>query len=172
MLVYEKKVEDKRHLFGTLGNVPSEDDVQLTYKDNDGDVITNLTTNETYLDDGHGGIIRKSDDKEVNVFIGDDCIIGEVSTPEVKKLAIKTHPTKVEYTVGEELDLTGLTLQVTYVDGDKKIISEGYEATPANGTVLTETDDNVVITYGGKSVNQGITVSPEQTEEQTEEQPK
>ena len=32
MLIYEKKVEDERHIFGTLtGTVPSEDDSQLEY---------------------------------------------------------------------------------------------------------------------------------------------
>ena len=33
MLVYEKKVDGQRHLFGTVENtIPGEDDVQLIYK--------------------------------------------------------------------------------------------------------------------------------------------
>ena len=76
MLVYEKVVEEQRHLFGTMGNIPSDDDVQLTYKDGeDAELSPAPTLNDTYLDNGHGGIIRKSDEKEVKVFIGSAQII-------------------------------------------------------------------------------------------------
>lgn len=158
MLVYEKKVDDKRHLFGTMGNVPAQDDVQLTYKDNDGDVLTDLTLNETYLDDGKGGIIRKSDDKEINVFIGDTCIIGKVEEPQVKSLTIKTAPTKVEYVEGQALDLTGLVLEATMEDGDKKEITSGYTTVPEDGSALAVGTTKVEITYSGKTVEQAITV--------------
>ena len=80
MLVYEKIVDKVRHLFGTMGHIPSEDDVQLIYKDGEGGELTPAPTlDDTYLDDGHGGIIRKSDSKEVIVFIGANQIIPPVS---------------------------------------------------------------------------------------------
>lgn len=88
MLVYEKKVEGERHLFGTMGNVPSADDVQLTYKDEDG-ATASPTLQDTFLDDGHGGIKMVHDESgtitesELNVFIGDVNIIpGDFEAPE------------------------------------------------------------------------------------------
>ena len=81
MLVYEKKVDSARHLFGTMGNIPSNDDAQLTYKDGDGNTLSPAPTlADTYLDNGHGGIIRKSDNKEVKVFISTTQIIPATST--------------------------------------------------------------------------------------------
>ena len=82
MLVYEKKVEGTRHLFGKVeGTIPAASDVQLTYKDADGNTLT-VSESDTYLNDGKGGIIRKSDNKAVNVFIGNTQIIGSSISPE------------------------------------------------------------------------------------------
>ena len=81
MLVYEKKIDNVRHLFGTINStIPSISDLQLTYKDADGNSLT-LSEQDTYLDNGHGGIIRKSDNKIVNVFIGNTQIIGSAVSP-------------------------------------------------------------------------------------------
>lgn len=71
MFIYEKNVEGVRKLFGAKENVPSENDAELVFKDTNGNVLT-LAENDTYLDDGHGGIFRKSDGKPVIVFFGDD----------------------------------------------------------------------------------------------------
>jgi len=104
MLVYEKKVNGEQKLFGTMGNIPAENDVQLTYKDETGAVITPIAK-DTYRDnskEGVQGIIRESDKKAVNVFIGDKCIIGKVAT--VNSAAPKTEPqvSKVEPKVVKE----------------------------------------------------------------------
>ena len=63
MLVYEKKVDSTRKLFGTEGNIPAVSDSALVYKDDIGETLT-IVSGDTYLDDGHGGIIRKSDGKK------------------------------------------------------------------------------------------------------------
>ena len=68
MLIYEKITNGVRTFYGTEGNVPSKDDKELIFKDEKGNIIT-LTKNDSYFDDGHGGIKRKSDGKAVNVFI-------------------------------------------------------------------------------------------------------
>ena len=88
MLVYEKKVEGERHLFGTMANIPSNDDVQLTYKDENG-ATASPTLEDKFFDDGHGGIKMVHDDdgtaieSELNVFIGDVNIIpGDFEAPE------------------------------------------------------------------------------------------
>lgn len=69
MILYSKKVDDKMKIFGTLANQPSENDVEATYKDADG-IALEIIPNDTYLDDGKGGIKRLSDGKEVEVYLG------------------------------------------------------------------------------------------------------
>lgn len=168
MIIYEKIVEGVKHLFGTKQNIPSNSDLQLTYKDNDGDVIT-PTLSDTYVDGGSTAgtqyIARKSDGKLVNVFIGDECVIGKVTTPKVvKSIKVKTAPTKVTYTANDKLDLTGLVITATYSDGDKIDVvyaehASDFTTTPANGATLTAADTEVQITYGGKNIKQAITVT-------------
>ena len=113
MLVYEKKVEGERHLFGKVeGTVPGENDAQLTYKDTDGTVIE-PELSDVYLNDGHGGIIRKSDGEAVNVFIGETQIIGGDITPTVASLRIDKNPEKVSFTAGEQLEYYGI--EITFI---------------------------------------------------------
>ena len=88
MLVYEKKVDNTRHLYGKVeGTIPAVDDVQLTYKDSDGDTLT-IVEGDSYFNDGKGGIIRKSDNKPVNVFIGDTQIIGGEIEEKTNEVAV------------------------------------------------------------------------------------
>lgn len=77
MLVYEKidSADNKRHLFGTLGTAPSDSDARLVYADPDGGKVEDLSPNETFLDNGRGGIIRKSDNKELYAYIDGENII-------------------------------------------------------------------------------------------------
>lgn len=151
MLVYEKESGGARHLFGNYsGNVPTADDPQLTYKDYDGDVISPVA-NDTYVDggsaDGVQRIKRLSDGKIVNVFIGDHAIIGEVVTPKVvKKIAVTTKPTKLEYAKNDTLDLTGMVVTGTYSDGDTfTIASDAYTTSPVDGATL-DTAGSVTVT--------------------------
>ena len=74
MLVYEKKVEGGRHLYGTLSSIPSDSDQRLIYKDENGDTIQ-PTLSDGFKDDGHGGIKDIEQDCKVNVFIGETCVI-------------------------------------------------------------------------------------------------
>ena len=154
MLVYEKKVEGERHLYGKVeGTVPAANDTQLTYKDAEGNTLT-IQEKDTYKDDGKGGIYRVSDKKAVNVFIGNTQIIGEEieveSTPEVTMTAIEvtTPPTKTVYTAGEELDLTGMVVTLIGTDGTQEVTDlvayNEYTTSPEAGTVLT-TDINEVV---------------------------
>ena len=77
MLVYEKKVDGVRHLYGKVeGTIPAASDTQLTYKDAEGQELE-LVEKDTYKDNGKGGIYRVSDNAAVNVFIDDTQIIGE-----------------------------------------------------------------------------------------------
>lgn len=155
MLVYEKKVDGARHLYGKVeGTIPAADDVQLTYKDAEGQELE-LVEKDTYKDNGKGGIYRVSDNAAVNVFIGDTQIIGEKievePTPEITMTAIEvtTPPTKIVYTAGEELDLTGMVVTLIGTDGTQEVTETAayneYTTSPAEGTVLTVEDTEVVV---------------------------
>ena len=160
MLVYEKKVDSVRHLFGNAtGTIPTSDDVQLTYKDSEGNTLT-LSESDTYLDNGHGGIISKSDGKDVNVFIGDIEIIGGEITPPPQATSIKvdTEPTKTSYSDGDKLDLTGLVVKVVFDDESEEAITD-YTTTPADGAALTTTDTKVNIAWYELTTSFNITVS-------------
>lgn len=82
MLIYEKKVDGVRHLFGTLSNVPADTDPQIIYKDADGNEITNITDFKLFygtyrMMKASAQIIPTADDTAVNVYIGDTVVIGE-----------------------------------------------------------------------------------------------
>ena len=82
-----------------------------------------------------------------------------ITTPEkeVSSISIQTQPAKLAYTSGETLDLSGLSVQVSYSDNTSKTIgwdANKLTADPAQGTVLTVTGHSgktVTISYGGKS---------------------
>lgn len=147
MLVYEKKVDGERHLFGTVDNTaPGESDVQLTYKDTDGTTIE-PELSDIYLNDGHGGIIRKSDGEAINVFIGETQIIGgNIPTPQMVSITV-TPPTKTSYVEGEALDLAGMVVTGNLSNGETIAITEDYSASPAAGTTLVTSNNKVVVTY-------------------------
>ena len=72
----------------------------------------------------------------------------------VESLSITTAPSKLNYKVGETLDLTGLVL-----DADGTAVSSGYTASPANGSTLnTVGAQTVTISYGGQTATQVIHV--------------
>ena len=78
---------------------------------------------------------------------------------EVTTLSIKTPPTKVRYEVGETLDMSGFVL-----NADGSDVSTGYtmkmgESDILNGATLSSAGKkNLVVSYGGKTVNQNISV--------------
>ena len=164
MLVYEKKVDGERHLFGKVqGTVPSESDVQLTYKDTDGTTIT-PELSDTYLNDGHGGIIRKSDGEAINVFIGETQIIGGEITPTVQSLRIDKNPTKVTFTAGEQLEYYGIEITLVYSDGTEEGVSEDPALTfdPDWGTTATLDMTSVTVTHTTYNVSTSFAITVEE----------
>ena len=84
MLIYEKKVDGVTHLFGTFGNVPADTDVQLTYKGADGQLIADIRALKFFYQRGIALLGGKSvrqipaeDDIKVNVYLGEELIVGE-----------------------------------------------------------------------------------------------
>ena len=158
MLVYEKKVEGERHLFGTMENIPSADDAQLTYQDDKGATVE-PSLDYTYLDDGHGGIKMIADGTEtpLNVFIGEVNIIpGDFVAPEYSitvtagdnGTAVADKETAKE---GEEVTLTITPAQGYVVD----------EITVVKGSVVV---DGNKFTMGGEDVEISVTFKAEEIE--------
>lgn len=84
--------------------------------------------------------------------------------PTLSSIAVKTPPTKVSYTEGENFDPTGLVITRTYSDASTSDWSyaehtSDFTFTPSLTTALTTGNTSVTITYGDKSTTQAITVT-------------
>lgn len=82
----------------------------------------------------------------------------------VTGIEVEAQPNKLVYTAGEALDLTGLTIKVTYSDGSAETLPAsdsaltGLTSDPAIGTALTVSEHNgkpVTVTYGGQTCTTG-----------------
>ena len=65
--------------------------------------------------------------------------------PAVASITV-TAPTKTEYVAGEDLDLAGMKVVVTYVDGTEEEITEGYEVSGYDADKVGE--QTITVTYG------------------------
>lgn len=152
MLIYEKKVEENdelvRHLFGTEGNIPSEDDVQLSYKDANGTAVSGLTVTSKLLDDGHGGI-KTEDGSAVNVWLGDKNIVpGNFVEPELVSIAVTKQPTATNR-VGDPIKYTGIQVTGTLSNGVTGTIGKAnLTFDPAENTVADKEGElTVTVSY-------------------------
>jgi hypothetical protein len=64
-------------------------------------------------------------------------------------------PSELDYVEGEDLDTTGLCLEVQYADGTKEIVEEGFFL---NGENLQETE--ITVFYEGKTARFSLSLSP------------
>lgn len=75
----------------------------------------------------------------------------------VASVAIQSMPSKTEYTVGDRLDTTGLTLSVQYQNGISAVVSDGFTVYPSrldqSGSQTIEVD------YQGKTCSFTVEVS-------------
>ena len=85
----------------------------------------------------------------------------EIEGQGLTDIAIKNEPNQLDYEAGEELDLTGLEVTLTYEDGFTEDVKaedfavKNIKASPAAGTVLTTDNDQqkIKISRGGKEVS-------------------
>lgn len=79
-------------------------------------------------------------------------------------IAVTTPPTETEYHAGDELDLTGIVITATFDDATTQIITSQCTFSPANGSILTTSDNsiNISATISGvtRTTTQSITVTP------------
>lgn len=74
---------------------------------------------------------------------------------QVKSISIKSQPEKKEYYLGDTIDLTGMTLDVSYEIGESNTISEGFTA---NADMNALGKQKVTVTYKGKTTEFEIEV--------------
>lgn len=74
----------------------------------------------------------------------------------VGELEVVSLPIKQTYCLGEKLNTKGLVIGVTYPDGSKENIDEGFKCSPS---VLTETGtQTITVAYGSSSATFNVTV--------------
>ncbi len=86
----------------------------------------------------------------------------------VTSVTVMTEPTKITYTAGDFLDLSGLVVTLHKSNSTTEDVAstdfatKGITTTPTNGTGLSVSDTSVTITYTAdhQSVSQSITVNP------------
>ena len=89
----------------------------------------------------------------------------EVIGTTVSSVVVKTAPTKVTYTDGDTLDLTGLVVTLSKSDASTQDVAladfavNGISTVKANGAALVTADTAVEITVNGKTASQTITVT-------------
>lgn len=89
---------------------------------------------------------------------------GNNQTPVAKvlsKIEIKTKPTKVEYKVGEELDLSGLVVTASYTDGSTTDITDLTKLEINKPSTAKEGEKTVYVSYteGNKKFSAAFTIN-------------
>ncbi len=70
---------------------------------------------------------------------------------QVSALYLEQLPARREFAIGEEFDLSGMLIDVLFVDGSHEMINEGYTFEPTSSVEIGE--QKVVVSYGEKSVS-------------------
>ena len=86
------------------------------------------------------------------------------ASPTLSSISVKTAPTTTTYTEGDYFSPTGLVITKTMSNSTTEDVAysgneSDFSFSPTTSTALTTSDTYVTITYGGKSVNQAITVN-------------
>ena len=95
------------------------------------------------------------------LFVAGDGVKFASSTPAtLTGISVKTAPTKVIYTEGENFDKTGMVIEATYSDSTKKDVTT-YTYTPTGALTTSDTTISISYTEDGvtKTCTQAITVN-------------
>lgn len=81
------------------------------------------------------------------------------SSKTVSSLSVVSNPTKVSYSEGDALDLTGVSVKAIWSDSSETDVTSDAIYSPANGAILSSSNTQVTVTYGGKSTSFAISVA-------------
>ena len=141
---------------------------KTTYERNEALDTTGLTLTATYSDGSSERITNgyttaydfsMPGEKTVTVTYGGKSATFDVTVnvPMVTSVYIVKRPNQLAYALNEEIHTTGLMLMVTYSDGNREIISEGYSIDGFNSAY--EGDKTVLVSYGGQATTFTATVT-------------
>ena len=149
---------------------------KTTYIKGEGLDLTGGIITVTYSDDTFTEVDMTSDEVEVTGY--DSNLVGnqtltisyeEQTTTfeitvrnEITGIAVATTPNKTSYTVGEELDLTGGVITVSYEDGttaDVDMLSAEVQVTGYNSTQIG--NQTITVSYAGHTATFNVTVRNE-----------
>ena len=134
------------------GDIFDASGLELTvkYKDNS---VRKVTAGYSVSD-----TVLKAEDTSVNITFGKKTVSQPITVAAIilTKIEITTAPTKTAYTAGEYFNPSGMVVKATYSNGDTSNISD---YTWNTSSPLTEGQNTIDITFGGKTVSQTISVA-------------
>lgn len=157
MKVFEQKQQDgSRKLMGTMTTIEEATEVKLKTAEG---VESTFDFSKQYHYVAPGSFAVNGADDALGMYIGEDRVVPPANidfeeeetepTYTLTKIEITEEPTKVVYTAGEALDLTGLVIKATYTDGTSEVsellgVNE-FVSVPENGATLTTDVTEVVV---------------------------
>ena len=139
----------------TVSCMPEKDDVEYVWKSSDASIATvDSNGNVEAISAGTATVMVYIKDK---MELYDECMV-IVEAPAVTELVIEQMPTKTVYSVGEELDTSGLVLRAYYNNGTAERITDPDE-------YIVECDmeglgsRTATVTYGGVTAEYTVRIS-------------
>ncbi|MBQ8013271.1 MAG: Ig-like domain-containing protein [Treponema sp.] len=139
----------------TVNYSDSSSDEPIPAKEAGKDAVASITIDSTKIGEAQNATVTYSG-QTTTVSV----TLAEV-LPE--SIAVKTAPAKTTYTVGDELDLTGLVIDLTYNNGDKEEIhydsnnDDDFETSGFNSAAAVSSQ-TVTVTYEGKSATFNVVI--------------
>ena len=150
-------VEDEAQLKVSCMPEPAagQDEPEYVWKSSDTSIVTVSQDGKlTAVSEGSATIMVYVKDK---MEVYDQCTV-IVERPKVTELTIEEMPVKTVYTVGEELDTTGLVLRAYYNNGSAKRITDPSEySVECDMTGLGNRE--ATVSYDGKTVTYTVRIS-------------
>jgi len=124
--------------------------VTASYSNGSSKAVTGYTTSQV-----NGAILNKEGTQTITVSYTEGNIVKTAGFSVtvnplpvlLDKIVITSNPAKTVYTVGESLDLAGLSIIASYSNGTSKAV-KGYSSNPANGAILnSEGTQTVTVSY-------------------------
>ncbi len=136
-----------------------------TIKDNidgeklEGKTDAELAVNTEFVGPAYFYCVITNNNNGLSETVTTPVVTVNVVEPSITSVAISALPTKLEYTEGDELDTTGLTLTIHYSNGMVVSDNEGFTVSP---TKLTEVGtQTITVTYQNNTVTFPVIVKEE-----------
>lgn len=129
MLIYEKKDEGERHLYGTFGTIPSDEDSRLEYEGFE------PSLSEAYFDDGKGGIKNIEGDELKVLLDGIQIVPQGGESPEPPAPVEPVEPEKKE------------DIDIEVADEADFFVRNVYNKKGSNQTLNRDNDEDVAENY-------------------------